>query len=96
MKSNTKNWESRLSPICRFVEVDCACQVNSENILLVDAFSLGWHVTNIYPSDSSFEPNATRRLQYAVSPTPPNASCLRLYILLTWEGLLSSFQWPQK
>lgn len=63
-------WELWLSSICRFVEVHSGCQMNSEHILLVDAFSLGWHVRHIYPWDLYFEPNTIRWVQYCSEPSP--------------------------
>lgn len=52
-----------------FVEADSGCQMNSDNILLVDAFNLGWHEINIYPWDLCFEPNGTRLVQYRSEPS---------------------------
>lgn len=47
-----------LSSECEFVEVDCSCQYSDEeNITLV--MPSAWDdMTNIYPGDSYFEPNA--------------------------------------
>lgn len=73
------SWEPRLSSVCKFVEGDSGCKLNREDTLLVDAFSLGWHMTNLYPWDLYFEPNATRWVQYCCisSLFPPHYICVR-------------------